>query len=60
MPRIRPLIHITIAPVTKSENLPYLMDFTGLPAGRIFDWLVEKEVKKLKKRRAGASDSGEA
>jgi hypothetical protein len=53
MPRIRKYITITVAPRTL-DNFDVVELETGLPRGRIVDYLVEKEAKKLQKL-AGAT-----
>lgn len=48
MLRHRKVITITVAPKTL-ENFDYVEKETGLPRGRIVDYLVEKEANKLRK-----------
>lgn len=56
MLRIRKFVTITVAPKTL-ENFDYVQEQTGLARGRIVDYLVEKEMKKLQKLKAGATKS---
>jgi hypothetical protein len=44
--------------MTDAENFPFVEKATGLPRGRIVDYLVEKEMKRIERLNAGASKPG--